>query len=121
VVKPVLELATAGESHGKALVAVLSGMPAGLFITPDDINRDLARRQKGYGRGGRMRIERDCAEVLSGLRHGVTLGSPITMMVTNRDWANWDETMNHGPSRAPTACHGSRRARFTARGLVTPT
>src|SRR2546427_7913401 len=75
-----------GESHGKGLIAVLEGMPAGVPLTADDINRDLARRQKGYGRGGRMRIEQDRVEFLSGVRKGVTLGTPITLHVANRDW-----------------------------------
>src|SRR2546426_5357934 len=80
-----------GESHGKGLIAVLEGMPAGVPLTADDINRDLARRQKGYGRGGRMRIEQDRVEFLSGVRKGVTLGTPITLHVANRDWENWKE------------------------------
>src|SRR2546425_2079325 len=82
-----------GESHGKGLIAILEGMPAGLPLTADDINRDLARRQKGYGRGGRMRIEQDRVEFLSGVRKGVTLGTPITLHVANRDWENWKEIM----------------------------
>src|SRR2546425_2167663 len=86
-----------GESHGKGLIAILEGMPAGLPLTADDINRDLARRQKGYGRGGRMRIEQDRVEFLSGVRKGVTLGTPITLHVTNRDWENWKEIMAPEP------------------------
>lgn len=84
---------TAGESHGPCLTAIIEGLPAGLAIDIAAVNRDLARRQQGYGRGGRMRIERDEAEVLSGLRFGRTLGSPLTLSIKNRDWANWRERM----------------------------
>ena len=80
---------TAGESHGPALFALVEGLPAGLPLTPADIDTDLARRQLGYGRGGRMKIETDRAEVKSGLRHGRTIGSPLTMEIVNRDFANW--------------------------------
>jgi len=86
-----------GESHGKGLIAILEGMPSGLPLTADDINRDLARRQKGYGRGGRMRIEQDRVEFLSGVRKGFTLGTPITLHVANRDWENWKEIMAPEP------------------------
>jgi chorismate synthase len=85
---------TAGESHGPCLTAVIEGLPAGLPVDIAAVNRDLARRQQGYGRGGRMRIEKDEAEVLSGLRFGRTLGSPLTLAVGNRDWANWQERMS---------------------------
>ncbi|HEY3268207.1 MAG TPA: chorismate synthase [Armatimonadota bacterium] len=85
---------TAGESHGQALVATIDGVPAGLSLGPDDIAVDLARRQKGYGRGGRMAIERDRARILSGVRHGLTIGSPIALMVENRDWGNWQVAMS---------------------------
>jgi chorismate synthase len=88
---------TAGESHGPAVVAVLEGIPAGLGLAPDDIDRDLARRQLGHGRGGRMKIESDRATVLGGIRHGRTLGSPIALLVENRDYANWQERMNPWP------------------------
>lgn len=80
---------TAGESHGPALFAMVEGLPAGLPLTPADLDADLARRQLGYGRGGRMKIETDRAEVKSGLRHGRTIGSPLTMEIVNRDFANW--------------------------------
>ena len=80
---------TAGESHGPALFAVVEGLPAGLALTPDDIDADLARRQLGYGRGGRMKIERDRVQVKSGLRHGLTIGSPLTMEIPNLDFPNW--------------------------------
>src|SRR5690349_6897485 len=84
---------TTGESHGEALVAVLSGLPAGLRIQQNDLDRDLWRRQQGYGRGGRMKIERDSAHILSGVRHGMTIGSPISIVIENRDWKNWQESL----------------------------
>lgn len=96
-----LRFLTSGESHGPALTAVLDGMPAGVPIDPQDINRDLERRQQGYGRGGRMRIERDEAEILSGVRHGRTLGSPITLLIRNRDWENWRQRMSVTPVDPP--------------------
>jgi chorismate synthase len=92
-----LRFTTAGESHGKALVAILEGLPAGLRIDAELIDRDMARRQWGYGRGGRMKIERDHAEILSGVRHGLTLGSPIALMIENKDWANWTDVMSAEP------------------------
>src|SRR5437667_7662234 len=96
-----LRLATAGESHGPGVVAVLDGLPHGLRVAREAIDRDLARRQGGYGRGGRMKIERDAVEVLSGLRGGVTLGSPLAMLVRNRDFDNWREVMDpFAPSSA---------------------
>jgi chorismate synthase len=85
---------TAGESHGRAITAILEGIPANLEITKEDIDRELARRQGGYGRGGRMKIETDKANVLSGIRGGKTLGSPITLQIENRDWINWKEVMD---------------------------
>ena len=88
-----LRFTTAGESHGRALVAILEGLPAGLPLDLDLIDRELRRRQLGYGRGGRMKIEKDHAEVLSGVRHGLTLGSPVALMIENKDWANWTEVM----------------------------
>ena len=88
---------TAGESHGQALIAVLDGIPAGLSILRSDIDADLKRRQHGYGRGGRMKIEQDRAQILTGVRHGRTLGSPIALMVANRDWANWEKPMSVDP------------------------
>ncbi len=95
-----LRFTTAGESHGPGLVAVLEGLPAGLELTPEDIDRDLARRQLGHGRGGRMKIEKDRAEVTSGIRHGKTLGGPIALRMANRDYANWEERMNPWPVEA---------------------
>jgi chorismate synthase len=84
---------TAGESHGKGLTMVIEGLPAGLRIAESDIAPDLARRQGGYGRGGRMKIEKDHAEITGGVRHGYTLGSPVSLWVQNRDWVNWTEKM----------------------------
>jgi chorismate synthase len=91
-----LRFSTAGESHGEALVAVLSGVPAGLGIDSAFIDRELWRRQQGYGRGGRMKIERDSAHFLSGVRHGATIGSPIALTIENRDWKNWQEALPVG-------------------------
>jgi chorismate synthase len=88
---------TAGESHGPGLVAIVEGMPAGLELDREALDRDMARRQLGHGRGGRMRIETDTVEIRSGLRHGRTLGSPIAVLVANRDYANWEERMNPWP------------------------
>ncbi|MBI3635412.1 MAG: chorismate synthase [Candidatus Rokubacteria bacterium] len=91
---------TAGESHGEALTAVIEGVPAGLPLSADDIDADLARRQRGYGRGGRMKIERDRVHIFSGVRGGLTLGSPITLQILNRDWENWKATMTVEPLAA---------------------
>ena len=88
-----LRFVTAGESHGETLVATLSGMPAGVPVDLSRINRDLWRRQQGFGRGGRMKIESDKAHVVSGVRHGKTIGSPIAVLLRNRDWKNWTETL----------------------------
>jgi chorismate synthase len=87
---------TAGESHGEALVAFLSGMPAGLKIDQAFLDRELWRRQQGYGRGGRMKIERDSAHILSGVRHSMTIGSPISIQLENKDWKNWQESLPVG-------------------------
>ncbi len=89
---------TAGESHGKGLTVIIEGLPAGLPLTEDFIAHDLARRQKGHGRGGRMLIEKDVAEVRSGVRHGLTLGSPIALWIENKDWPNWTEAMSISPA-----------------------
>ncbi|MDE2754079.1 MAG: chorismate synthase, partial [Gemmatimonadota bacterium] len=87
---------TAGESHGRGLVAVVEGLPAGLPLDPaTDIDPELTRRQGGYGRGRRMQIESDRAEIVSGLRLGVTLGSPLSMVIWNRDWQTWPKAMAH--------------------------
>ena len=98
-----LRFLTAGESHGEALTAVIDGLPAGLALTEEDINGDLARRQRGYGRGGRMKIERDQAHISAGVRWGLTLGSPLTLTIRNRDWENWQQTMSVGPPPAGAA------------------
>lgn len=92
---------TSGESHGKALVAIVEGVPAGLDLDTAAINHELWRRQQGYGRGGRMKIERDTVEILSGVRHGKSLGSPIAMMISNRDFENWQDVMSVGTLRTP--------------------
>jgi len=88
-----LRFLNAGESHGPALTAIVEGYPSNVKITTDRINKELARRQKGYGRGGRMKIERDTVKILSGVRFGITLGSPITLMIRNKDWENWTDIM----------------------------
>ena len=87
---------TSGESHGEALVAFLSGLPAGLSIDQDFLDRELWRRQQGYGRGGRMKIETDRAHILSGVHHGITIGSPISVLLENKDWKNWQESLPVG-------------------------
>ncbi len=88
---------TAGESHGRALLAIIEGVPAGLALDEDCIARDLRRRQGGYGRGGRMQIEQDRAQTLAGVRYGLTMGSPIALLIENRDWENWKDVMAAGP------------------------
>src|SRR5947209_7270701 len=92
-----LRLITAGESHGPGLTCIVEGVPAGLTLDRDVLDRDLARRQLGHGRGGRMKIERDRVEVTAGVRHGRTLGGPVAMQISNRDYANWEERMNPWP------------------------
>jgi chorismate synthase len=94
---------TAGESHGKALTVIVEGLPAGLPLTEEYIALDLRRRQGGYGRGQRQQIEEDRAEILSGVRHGLTLGSPISLMIRNRDWPNWQDVMQVDPAAEATA------------------
>ncbi len=98
-----LRLITAGESHGPGLTCIVEGLPAGLRLDQDDFSADLARRQLGHGRGGRMKIERDRAEVTAGVRHGATLGGPVALQVLNRDYANWEERMNPWPVEEPVA------------------
>lgn len=88
-----IRFSSAGESHGEALIALISGLPAGVPIDLDFVNRELWRRQQGYGRGGRMKIETDKAHILSGVRHGKTIGSPIAIEIVNRDWKNWEEKL----------------------------
>src|SRR5579884_1136324 len=92
-----LRLITAGESHGPGLTCIVEGLPAGLVLDRERLNRDLSRRQLGHGRGGRMKIERDQVELTAGVRHGRTLGSPVAIQVANRDYANWEERMNPWP------------------------
>jgi chorismate synthase len=96
-----LKLITAGESHGPGLTCIVEGIPAGLVLDREALDRDLARRQLGHGRGGRMKIERDRVEVTGGVRHGRTLGGPIALQVVNRDYANWEERMNPWPVEEP--------------------
>src|SRR5712664_168225 len=100
---------TAGESHGRALVAIVEGLPAGMPVDAEQIDHELKRRQQGYGRGGRMKIEQDRVEILSGVRHGLTLGSPLALMIENRDWANWTEVMSVEPQEL--APENSRRVK----------
>jgi chorismate synthase len=92
-----LRFTTAGESHGRSLIAIVEGLPAGLPVDQEAIDYELRRRQLGYGRGGRMKIERDHADILTGVRHGLTLGSPITLFIENKDWPNWTEVMAAEP------------------------
>src|SRR5262247_248468 len=107
-----LRFLTAGESHGKAHVTIIEGMPAGLAIDFDAVTADLRRRQTGYGRGRRMLIESDRAEALSGVRHGETTGSPIALMIPNKDWENWQRTMYVEPDM-PAAAAGADRPLVT--------
>src|SRR5918992_5803095 len=92
-----IRFTTAGESHGRSLVAIVEGLPAGLPVNQALIDNELRRRQLGYGRGGRMKIEKDHAEILTGVRHGLTLGSPITLLIENKDWPNWTDIMSSEP------------------------
>jgi chorismate synthase len=107
-----LRFLTAGESHGQALVMTLDGMPAGLELDIDALNAQLRRRQGGYGRGRRMAIESDRAEILAGVRHGRTTGAPIALLIRNRDWVNWQQTMYVEPEM-PEGASGTRRADVT--------
>jgi len=95
-----LRVVTAGESHGPGLTTIVEGLPAGLELEREAVNRDMARRQLGHGRGGRMKIERDTAEITAGVRHGRTLGGPVALQVANRDYANWEERMSPWPVEA---------------------
>src|SRR5438874_11511631 len=92
-----LRFLTAGESHGRSLVVVVEGLPAGLAVTAEEIQRELARRRLGYGRGPRMRFEQDELTILGGVRHGRTLGSPVAVEIGNTEWPKWQEEMNPGP------------------------
>jgi chorismate synthase len=107
-----LRFTTAGESHGRSLVAIVEGLPAGLPVDQSLINNELHRRQLGYGRGGRMKIEQDQAEILTGVRHGLTLGSPLTLLIENKDWANWTDVMSSEPREiAPEKSRRLKRPR----------
>src|SRR5262245_32313911 len=97
----IFSFTTAGESHGRALIATIEGLPAGLAIDQDFINHELWRRQQGYGRGGRMKIEVGTLQILAGVRHGETLGSPVAVMVENRDFKNWLEVMAAEKPQSP--------------------
>ena len=88
-----LRFYTAGESHGQALLTFMSGLPAGLRVDVGAINHELHRRQLGYGRGGRQKIEKDTADIFAGVRHGQTIGAPIALRIENRDWANWEKIL----------------------------
>src|SRR5437660_1172455 len=103
-----LELVTAGESHGRALVAIVSGLPAGLTLEKAAIDDDLRRRQQGYGRSPRQQIETDTVEVLSGLRHGRTLGTPLSLLVRNRDHKNWEWGMSPWPPKGEPSGKGTK-------------
>ncbi len=94
-----LRLLTSGESHGIGMTAILEGVPANLELSAEEINQELTRRQQGYGRGGRQKIEKDKVSILSGVRHGLTLGSPITLFIENKDFANWKEIMSSAPTK----------------------
>src|SRR5512134_4165869 len=107
-----LRFLTAGESHGQALVMTVDGMPAGLELEIDALNAQLRRRQGGYGRGRRMQIESDRAEVLAGVRHGVTTGAPIALLIRNRDWVNWQQTM-YAEREMPEGATGTNRPDVT--------
>src|SRR5207247_5045490 len=96
-----LRFSTAGESHGKALVALVEGLPAGLPVSAEWVDRALLRRMQGYGRGARMKIERDHVEWIAGIRAGETLGSPVAMLIPNRDWGNWEDVMAHEAAAEP--------------------
>lgn len=108
-----LRFSTAGESHGEALIALISGLPAGLAVAQEFVDRELWRRQQGYGRGGRMKIEHDAAHFLSGVRHGKTIGSPVAIQICNHDWKNWTEALpvtagdesKHKPVESPRPGH----------------
>jgi chorismate synthase len=114
-----LRMITAGESHGPGLTCVLEGIPAGLMLDAEAINRDMARRQLGHGRGGRMKIERDAAEPTAGVRHGRTLGSPIALAIANRDYVNWEERMSPWPvDSAPEEVHLPRPGHADLAGIL---
>src|ERR671911_1146741 len=107
-----LRFLTSGESHGQGLVTILEGLPAGLAIDFEAITLELRRRQGGYGRGRRMAIESDRAEILSGVRRGRTTGAPIAMLIRNRDWVNWQQTM-YVEAEMPEGASGARKGDVT--------
>ena len=108
-----LRFVSAGESHGQALIAWISGLPLGVPVDTDFIQRELHRRQLGYGRGGRQRIEKDQADILAGVRHGKTIGAPIAVRIENRDWANWEKALpvedTEGADSASAGTKGTQR------------
>jgi len=108
---------TSGESHGKALIGILEGVPSGLSVSSVGIDIDLRRRQGGYGRGGRMKIEADRAQILSGVRFGKTIGSPIALLIENKDWENWQEIMSVPPPNPPLTKGGIRGGAAPSRRL----
>ena len=121
-----LHVVTAGESHGPGLTTIVEGLPAGLELDQEAIDGDMARRQLGHGRGGRMKIEKDTAQVTAGVRHGRTLGGPVALQVANRDFKNWEERMNPWPVEADVPeVHlprpGPRRPRRACRSSASPT
>jgi len=102
---------TSGESHGKGLIVTIQGLPSGLIVEPDQINYQLRRRQQGYGRGGRMKIEQDEAEIFSGIRHGKTMGSPVSLIIKNRDYDNWLDVMDYRERQFPDEKRARRLTR----------
>ncbi len=109
-----LRFETAGESHGECLVATLTGLPAGVPVSLAAVDRELWRRQQGYGRGGRMKIETDHAEIVAGVRHSQTIGAPIAILIRNRDWQNWTEALPVETSKARRTRSAPSRARVPA-------
>ena len=126
-----LRFETAGESHGECLVATITGLPAGVPVSVAAVNRELWRRQQGYGRGGRMKIETDRAEIVAGVRHSITIGSPIAILIRNKDWQNWTEVLpvertrgrrgkeqaRHAPAPRPRRSGRRPQVRFSRRAL----
>src|ERR1700690_4274106 len=113
-----LRFVSAGESHGQALVAWISGLPLGVPIDLDFIQRELHRRQLGFGRGGRQRIEKDQADILAGVRHGKTIGAPIAVRIENRDWANWEKALPVEDTEGADADSTSADAKSSQRPLT---
>src|SRR5207249_11494510 len=113
----VLRYLTAGESHGQALVVVVEGLPARLPITIEEVADELARRRLGYGRGPRMRFERDDVEFLAGVRHGITLGSPVAVVIRNTEWPKWQEEMSPAPGATEKPLHQPRPGHADLAGM----